>query len=192
MNRNRWFYLGVAAILVLMMSVTVVYAQPAGPNPWRGGDGEKIELRGGKGNGNGSGRQHRHRHRRGSRGGRSGMINFGRCLDLTDEQREEVGNIIESHKDSIAPLRESLRETMWELRVAVMADEVDPDGIRAITYEMAECKADLAIAMAGIKSEVRDILTEEQLDKLEELKAKRYERFEKAYDRLGQRLQCFE
>ena len=199
MKKNKLFYLGLAAVLALLITATALYAEPMVPIP--GGGGDEITLRGGNGGGSGSGQRNRNRNRRGNRGrrgGRSGGNRYGRCffapgiLDLSSEQKEEIKGIYEDHKATLTGLRESLQEARWEFRALNWADEADPNEIREAAEEMAGIRADIMVEMSEIKSEIRDLLTDEQLGKLEEMKDRRIGFLEKAHDRLGRCLDYFE
>lgn len=196
MKTKKWFYLSLAAALVMLIATTALYADPVAPPVNQGNGDGNTWLSRGRGNGNGCGQRqrNRNRNRRSKRGNRNqGRKNFAfNYLNLTEEQREEIKVIFENHGDSLDPLRGSMQDTKWDFRAAIRADELDTDAIRDASDKMAGYRADIAIEMWEIKSEIKDILTDEQLEKLEEVKDRCIDFLEGCRLRIGQRLEMLE
>jgi Spy/CpxP family protein refolding chaperone len=199
MKKGRWILLGLAALLVLLMTAGALYAEPIAPPVARGGDGETA-LRSGSGNGYGRGIQKRQRKRsrqgrRGRRGnqGRGGRyFQLGKLLDLTDGQKDEIKGIFEDHNEALDSLRNDLTDARWEFRAAMHSDAPNPDDIRAAAREMALRRADIAIEMLAVKSEVKDLLTDDQLAILDEAEQNRLEFLEGCQERIGRCIELYE
>lgn len=123
------------------------------PPPFRGGPG-----RGGPG---------------GRFGGPMGLLPFGRELNLTDAQRDQVKAIADSHRDEWKALGDRGRAAHEALQAAISADAVNESVIREKAAEVAAVEADLAVARAKAHAEVVQLLTSEQKTKLKELQARR-------------------
>jgi periplasmic protein CpxP/Spy len=97
------------------------------------------------------------------RGGPMGMLPmFGRDLNLTDAQKDQVRTIAESHRDEWKALADRARTAHEALQQAVTADAVDEALIRQRSAAVAAVEADLAVARARTHAEVFRILTPEQ------------------------------
>lgn len=109
------------------------------------------------------------------------------ALDLTDEQRTQVKGIFEQHRDEMRKAGERVRAAFRAQQDAVVAQPVDEGAIRAKSAELAAAQADAAIVRARIHSQVFQVLTPEQQQKAQELRAKRAERMNQERERFQQR-----
>jgi Spy/CpxP family protein refolding chaperone len=97
---------------------------------------------------------------------------FGRLLalradlQLTDEQRDQIHQIVQSHKQEIATVMKPVVEKRRALRAATSADEPNDQAIRTAANELGQALGDAAVVGAKIKVEVRHVLTPEQQEKL--------------------------
>lgn len=91
-------------------------------------------------------------------------------LELSAEQVEEIEDV-EVDQDQLKEIHEVIKETQQELQQAVM-DGADEGEIRALVEEIAEATYEGATIKAQASREVREILTEEQNEQLDELMAK--------------------
>lgn len=88
-------------------------------------------------------------------------------LDLTDEQRINVENILQAAKPEIEAIRDQAkanRETIQALDPADPAYDVELNNIAASNGELATTGTLLAVR---VRNEVHAVLTEEQIAKLE-------------------------
>ncbi|GLQ31589.1 Spy/CpxP family protein refolding chaperone [Litoribrevibacter albus] len=88
-------------------------------------------------------------------------------LDLTDEQIAQVRPIIEKNMKSGSPRKEH-RDVMRELREAVK-NGADQSELNAIADKAARDVKEDILKKAEIMAAVRDVLTDEQKQKLEKL-----------------------
>ena len=117
-------------------------------------------------------------HGRGGRGwgpgGPLGMMPMlGRQLQLSDSQRDQVKAIAQSHRDEWQGLAQRARTAHQALAAAVTADAVDETLIRQKSAEVAAVDADMAVARAHAHTEVLQVLTADQKNKLKELQTAR-------------------
>jgi len=112
--------------------------------------------------------------RPGGPGGPMGFLPmFGRELQLTDSQRDQMKAIADSHRDEWRALGDRARTAHMALEDAVMADTFDETLIRQKSAEVAAVDVDVAVARARAFGEFAQILTADQKSKLTELRAHR-------------------
>jgi Spy/CpxP family protein refolding chaperone len=173
----------VAVVLVTGAIGAVVSAQmgprgsagqmgPGGP----GGMGHGPGMRGGPG-------------MMGGPGGPLGLIGRGlHALDLTDEQREKIRAIAESHRDELKAIADRGQPAREALHDAVTAPVADENAIRAAAAGVAAVEVDAALLHAKVHAEVFSVLTPDQQKKAEELRARMQERMKEGRDRIRKRL----
>jgi protein CpxP len=126
-------------------------------------------------------------------GGPGGPLAMLRGLDLTEEQRAQVRQIVDGHADELKAIDERMREARKAENDAVTAQAFDESAIRARSAELSAVMADAAVLHAKVHGEVFAVLTPEQQAKAAELKAQfqsRMEQFrERARDRMKERRQ---
>jgi Spy/CpxP family protein refolding chaperone len=103
----------------------------------------------------------------GGPGGPMGMLpRLGREIALTDAQRDQIKAIAESHRDDWKALADRARTAHMALYDAVTADSLNEPLVRQKSSEVAAVDADMAVARARVRTEVMQILTAEQKEKL--------------------------
>ncbi len=137
-----------AAILVVGGSI-FVFAQKAGHK-----DGHKF-----------GGRHH---------GGPAMML---RGLDLTDEQKAKVKEIMETSRTSVEPLMTQLRDGHKKIAELGTDGKFDQATVEAAANEQAAVMAKLIVEKEKVKAQVFALLTDEQKAKAAEKRAKFGERF---------------
>ena len=112
---------------------------------------------------------------RGGPGGPGGLL-AGlplRELNLTDAQREQVRQIVESRQQETRAIGERAMAAREALRTATTSPSFDEGLVRAKAAEVAAIDADMAVARARIFADVFQILTPEQQAKVKELSGSR-------------------
>jgi Spy/CpxP family protein refolding chaperone len=122
-----------------------------------------------------------HMQKRGMGFGFTGLRAF-HDLQLSDTQQESVTNIINQYQDQRETLRNSMVEARKNLRVVLQAEHFNEEDTRKAYREAAAVREDMFVLRAKMMVELRAVLTPEQLEILNERKAKRLERMKK---RLG-------
>lgn len=100
-----------------------------------------------------------------------GRMRLGERLGLTEEQRGKIKTVLASHKDEFGPLTQKIADERKALRVLIQADTLDEAAIRSQAMKVAAVEADLAVARAKVAQQVRPLLSVEQKQRLQELKA---------------------
>jgi len=106
---------------------------------------------------------------RGQRGGR--LRARAKELDLTDEQKAEIREIVKSHAEEIKAAKEAVEAKRQALRDLVRADKVDESAIRKAADELGTAIGNGAVLRAKVRAEIREVLTEEQRAKADEMQA---------------------
>jgi periplasmic protein CpxP/Spy len=133
-----------------------------------------------------------HAQRFGHEGGRFGGGPFGggfgfgrgpglevlRQLDLTDQQKEQIRGIMQSHRNDFQQVREKIRTAFEAQRAAAEATPPDEATIRAKATDVASAEADMIVLASKVRAEVFQVLTPEQQAKAQELKTQREQRRE--------------
>ena len=103
--------------------------------------------------------------------GGPGFVGIPPGIDLTEDQRQQVRSIMESHRDQMQQVGEKVRTAREGMQALIEADTLDESAIRAKAAEVAAAEADAAIMQAKVRAEVFQILTPEQLQKVKEFRA---------------------
>lgn len=159
-----------AAALVAVAGTALVHAQAQGtPAP--------QERQAGPGGGPGGPWGHG-RFGRGGPGGPMGEFGVLRGLDLTDDQRAQVRQVMQNHRDEFRAVGERLRAAERAQQDAITATPFDEQAVRARAAEVAAIQADEAVLRAKVHSDVFALLTPDQQAKAAELKAQRAQRMQ--------------
>jgi Spy/CpxP family protein refolding chaperone len=95
------------------------------------------------------------------------------ALNLTDAQKQQVGDIREKHRANLQAAGQQLRQAFTAQRAAMQATPADEGQVRSTTVAVATAQAAIAVERAQIRNEVFSILTPEQQDKVKQLQADR-------------------
>ncbi len=114
----------------------------------------------------GEGKRERHAKRGGHRGFMRGF--FG--LDLTEAQQTQIKTMIEIQRTGNQPLRDEAKNLFMKKRDGTITE--------AETQRLDEIKSEMKNSSEQLKNSILAILTPEQLQKLEEMKAERKQRME--------------
>jgi Spy/CpxP family protein refolding chaperone len=145
-------FLGLSALVAAVVTGgALVYAQDPGPGGLRG-----------RGPGFGPGRP------------LAGLALRG--LDLTDAQQEQVRQLSRQSREQMRALMDRMRAAQEARRQAVEAIPFNESQVRAAMKELAEIEADLAVAEARLQSDVYALLTAEQQQRLQQMRAERQTR----------------
>ncbi len=118
------------------------------------------------------GRGHGHR----GPGGFGGLGFALRGLDLTDEQKTKVKEIMETSKATAQPIMEQTRANHDKLRELGKAGAFDQPQVEALALAQGDLTAKMIVEKEKARSQVFALLTDEQKAKLETLKGNFEER----------------
>lgn len=177
----RRSYTFAAAALAAMLMGGAVFAQDAPTKP----EGDKpvrkrmLERRPGADGFRAGKRQRMGRH--GMRGMRGGPIAGFRALELTEDQKTQLKTLMQGHRESNKPIHEELKTLMSKRREGTLTEA---DKARA-----AELREQMKASGEQLRTSALGLLTPDQTQKLEEMKAQRQQRMEERRERMHQRRQ---
>ena len=90
-------------------------------------------------------------------------------MELTDEQQASIETLNETFGEQTSSLRETMHQSRETLKALSEAETVDTETIQQVADELGALFADLVVLKTEKRVALRAILTQEQLDKLEEL-----------------------
>ena len=112
-----------------------------------------------------------------------------RALDLTDAQRDQVRQLTEQHREQSRDLLERVRAARDAQRKAGEAVPFSEQDVRAAAQALGELESELAVSQARLQSEIQALLTPEQQQKLQTMRAERAARAKQREERFRQRQQ---
>lgn len=104
----------------------------------------------------------------GGHGGGFGGLKMLMHLDLTDDQKARVRDMLPAYraeKDARQEALRSMRDKMWDL---MEAERFDENEVRQAFREMAPLMEDMAVSRAQFMHDLKSILTPEQLARVKE------------------------
>ena len=130
----------------------------------------------------------------GPRGRGAGPGDFGaapllRGLNLTDAQQQQVRQLAEQMRTQSRTVVEQVRRAEEARRDAMEAVPVDEGRIRSVMQQLGQAQTELALLQARFHSDVYALLTPEQQEQAQKLRAEREARLKQRQDRQQQRLQ---
>lgn len=96
-----------------------------------------------------------------------------RDLNLTEAQQQQVRQLTEQYRAQNRTLIEQVRKAEQARRDAVEAVPFDEGRIRAAMQQLAEPQTEFAVQQARLRSEIYALLTPEQQQQAEKLRAER-------------------
>lgn len=124
-------------------------------------------------------------------GGRVGF-DFGnglplRQLSLTEAQRTQVQQLVQKHREGSRALMESMGKAREAQRQAMDAIPINESAIRSAAAAVAEVEADLAVQRAQLQNEIFNLLTPDQQQQLQKIRADREARMKERMQQRSQR-----
>ncbi len=87
-------------------------------------------------------------------------------LDLTLEQNQKVAAILKEHREAIGNNQQAMMEARTALRTAITADEFSDAAVRNAAGTVGKHAEESAVLSAKMLSEVKQILTPEQKERM--------------------------
>jgi len=112
-----------------------------------------------------------------------------RALDLTDAQQEQVRQLTQQNREQMRSLMDRMRVGQEARRKAVEAIPFNESQVRAAMKDVAEAEADLAVAEARLQADIYALLSADQQQRLQKLRADREARAKERAQQQQQRLQ---
>ena len=99
-----------------------------------------------------------------------------RQLDLSDDQKHAVSDILEKYAGDQNKARESMQAGRQQMAALMMADAFDEAAIRQTFQETSAAMEETVVLRARIFAEIKAVLTAEQLEQLAEVQSSQEER----------------
>ena len=99
-----------------------------------------------------------------------------RQLNLTDDQKSKVKDILETNRSAVEPIREAMKANHEKL--AALNGNYDEEQVSAIAKEQGDLTAQMIVARQRVKSQIFAILTDEQKAKAAQLHDAMKQRFQ--------------
>ena len=100
-------------------------------------------------------------------------------IDLSDDQRTKVFNIIKKYKESNREMKDNMHEARENLADTIHADEYNEANIREAYKQVASNMEELTVSRAKMFAEIKPVLTQDQIETIKKLKDKRKKRIER-------------
>lgn len=91
-------------------------------------------------------------------------------LNLTEDQQEKLKELSYSHQEKVLEIKQKIEREQLELRKLVDADEPGEAKIKAKIREIGSLRTDLQLAQVDTYFAAREILTDEQIQKIKSLR----------------------
>ena len=105
-------------------------------------------------------------------------------LDVTPEQRRQIGQVLRSHRKEIGEALKPVVAKRRALREAVAAETPDEKAIRAAAAELGEAVGGAAVLAAKVRGEIRGVLAAEQIKLIEAARAEGHEEVDRFLQKL--------
>ena len=103
-------------------------------------------------------------------------------LKLSEDQQAQLSNIIIKYEEQREGLMGRMIEARKKLAAVLKAEPFDEKDARNAFEEVSEVKEDLFVLRAKMMSEMKGVLSPEQLQRLQERKAQRHERIKERFE----------
>ena len=110
---------------------------------------------------------------------------FWKALNLTDAQRQQVHQLMESDKSAAKSLKLNLLNAEKALQDAIAKNPNDEATIRSLSATVGNARTELTVQRAKARSQIVGVLTPEQKQQLAQWDQKRQDRLQKRIDHLN-------
>jgi len=83
-------------------------------------------------------------------------------LNVTDQQRQQIRDVIMSHRAEIATTVKSVRDKRVDLRDLVRSDKAEKSEIRAAADALGQAVSDAAVKAAELRGKIAPLLSQDQ------------------------------
>jgi len=112
-------------------------------------------------------------------------------LNLSEEQTGQIAAVLEKHEDAHADVRRDMRDARRALNEAIHSDSFDEARVRKAAQAFSDQLADFSVHRARVFSDIRPILTDDQITQLEQRKKTRSER-RQSHQRLNRAIRDYQ
>ncbi|TET22047.1 MAG: periplasmic heavy metal sensor [Candidatus Stahlbacteria bacterium] len=91
-------------------------------------------------------------------------------LNLTADQQEKLKELCYSHQEKVLEIKQKIEREQLELKKLMDADEPNESKIKAKVREIGSLRTDLQLTQVDLYFAARNILTDEQIEKIKSLR----------------------
>lgn len=118
-------------------------------------------------------------------GHRGGFERIAKKLNLSDEQKEQVKQILETSKTKVQPVLENMKSIHQQLDAATADGQFDEAQVQALATQQANIMAQMIVEKERTKAQIFAILTPEQQAQAKQLKEQMKEKFKGKFQNHG-------
>ena len=111
------------------------------------------------------------------------FLNFMADLDLTEDQKTTLKDLVTETRDTITPLIDEIKELRNEKDKAIFADNIDAEKASELNKKMIEVRSQISTIVLNAKLEGMQVLTPEQRAMILEKKEEHRKRIEELKER---------
>ena len=97
-------------------------------------------------------------------------------LDLSDEQQEKIWKIVDARRGDMRAAMKAGRASREQMREMMQSGTYDAEKVKALAEQQGELVSDRIVKRAEMMNAIRQILTEEQVTHLTEMKRSHFGR----------------
>ncbi len=98
------------------------------------------------------------------------LKHLARRLNMTDEQRADIEAVLDNSREQMAEMRAEMRANRAQLRDLTRQAELDEAAVRGMADRQGDLKAEMIVLRARQRSEMKALLTDEQIAQLDEMR----------------------
>jgi Spy/CpxP family protein refolding chaperone len=110
-----------------------------------------------------------------------------RHIDLSDQQRAEIKEVLKAEREGMREQRQALAERHQALQEAVRSGAEERE-LREKATDLGLAAGDMAVRQAAVHGQIQALLTDEQGQKLGELRTEMQERQKERHGRMRERM----
>jgi Spy/CpxP family protein refolding chaperone len=123
--------------------------------------------------------------------GGPGMAGIWHQLDLTEEQKASLREIVLNYREAAETIREGIPAAKEKLMEALHAEPMNEDAVRIACRGASAVREELTVLRAKIFAEFSPLLTAEQKETLETAMAERLERMSERMERRQEKIDAW-
>lgn len=117
--------------------------------------------------------------------GHRGFERIAAKLNMTDAQKEQAKQILETSRATVKPLVETMRANRQKLQALSASGQFDEAQVKVIADEQGAITAQLIVEKERAKAQLFQILNDEQKAQAKEMLNQMKERFKGKFERFG-------
>ena len=114
------------------------------------------------------------------------MHGFGRMLDLTDQQKQQLASAHKAERERMKPCHDQIEATRKQIQAEIVNGSFNEEKTRSLLAQSAQARTELELSHARMQAAFYNVLTPEQRTKLKEQKQQWEQRKQERKQKLEQ------